>query len=357
MKHSNTARVIAVIIAVVMFGGSAAIAVTRAFIRNDSVPTAQSDKNAASVQVEVSSSAVSSEQSASDAEADEQTADSFTFAELYAANSTGAILESYDSVKTTVQLYLLAGTNGSSEQSEFEYTRFASKEADGEYYYHYIGSDGQEESIRRDNIFMTDDGESIRFQVAYDPEFETDVIPYITGGNPYYLEPTEQVRSCIFDNSRYYLKTGIDMAQDEYYANNWGYTEGVADCYYTIRADSLIIESISLYFNNELMMETSVDLDGEDVPSPMMDKVNASENSKQITVYYDYGGDSEKAYIYQVPQIAAFYYSQPEDFTMFIDPEGTLPMADADPSDSRLTTEKVTLYLIRTQQTESSSEE
>lgn len=355
MKHSNTARIIAVIIAVVMFGGSAAIAITRAFIQDDSVPTSQASENAASSESSQPSED-SSEQLSSNTD-DEQAAGSFTFMDMYEANNTGAILESHDSVKTTVHLYFPAGTNGSSEASEFEYTRFASKDEDGEYYYHYIDTDGQEESIQRDNIFMTDDGESIRFQVAYDPEFETDVIPYITSGNPYYLEPTEEVRSCTLSNNRYYLETGIDMAQDEYYANNWGYTEGVADCYYTILADSLIIESISLYYNDELMMETSVDLDGEDVASPMMDKVNASENSKQITVYYDYGGDSEKAYVYQVPQIAAFYYSQPEGFTMYVDPEGTLTMADADPSDSRLTADQVSLYLIRTEQTESESGE
>ena len=45
---------------------------------------------------------------------------------------------------------------------------------------------------------------------------------------------------------------------------------------------------------------------------------------------------------------------------MYVDPEGTLTMADADPSDSRLTAQQVTLYLIRTgepEQTDSASSE
>ena len=126
MKHSNTARIIAVIIAVVMFGGSAAIAITRAFIQDDSVPASQASENAASSESSQPSE-VSSEQPSSDT-ADEQAAGSFTFMDMYEANNTGAILESHDSVKTTVHLYFPAGTNGSSEASEFEYTRFASKD-------------------------------------------------------------------------------------------------------------------------------------------------------------------------------------------------------------------------------------
>ncbi len=353
MKHSHSARIIAVIIAAVMFAGSAAITVTRAFMQKDAAAP-QTAENAASSQAGLTGEP--SQLPPSDY-AGEQAPGSFTLLEMYEANYTGAILKSHDSVKTTVHLYFPADRRKNGEENMFAYTRFASKDADGEYYYHYIGSDGQEESIQRDNIFMTDDGNSIRFQVAYDPEFETDVIPYITSGNPYYLEPTEEVRSCTRSNNRYYLKTGIDMAQDIYYADNWGYTEGVADCYYTLLADSLIIESISLYYNDKLMMETSVDLDGEDAASPMMEKVGAAQNLRQITVYYDYGGDSEKAYLYQVSQMAAFYYSQPEGFTMYVDPEGTLTMAEADPSDSRLTAGQVSLYLIRTEQTESESGE
>ena len=352
MKHSNTARIIAIIIAVVMMGGGAAVAVARTFGQSDNtVSTAGSSQPSEPA----SSDEISSEESETSSEisADDSSADSFTFMELYEANITGNILENNTSVNTTVDLYFPDG-------SDFSYTRYAQKDEYGEYYYHYIDSDGQEESIRRDNIFMTDTGESIRFQVAYDDEFENDVIPYICSGNPYYLEPTEEVRSCVLDNNRYYLETGIDMSQDTYYADNWGYTEGVADCYYTILADSLVIESISLYYNDELMMETTVDLDGEDVESPMMQQVEAAEEYKDITVYYDYGGDAEKEYHYQVPGNAAFYYSQPEGFTMYVDPEGTLTMADADPSDSRLTAQQVTLYLIRTgepKQTDSASSE
>ena len=163
MKHSNTARIIAIIIAVVMMGGGAAVAVARTFGQsNNAVSTAGSSQPSEPA----SSDEISSEESETSSEIsdDDSSADSFTFMELYEANITGNILENNTSVNTTVDLYFPDG-------SDFSYTRYAQKDENGEYYYHYIDSDGQEESIRRDNIFMTDTGESIRFQVAYDDEF------------------------------------------------------------------------------------------------------------------------------------------------------------------------------------------
>ena len=102
MKHSNTARIIAIIIAVVMMGGGAAVAVARTFGQSDNtVSTAGSSQPSESA----SSDEISSEESETSSEisADDSSADSFTFMELYEANITGNILENNTSVKCFVR--------------------------------------------------------------------------------------------------------------------------------------------------------------------------------------------------------------------------------------------------------------
>lgn len=262
-----------------------------------------------------------------------------TFSAIYTQNLVGNLLTSYDSLCMTIRLYFPDGTS-------YWYSRFAAKEENG-YAFHYIDADGQEESIRPNEIFRTDSDGSIQFQVAYQPELESDIIPYIINNNAYYYEPTEEMISCIQKGRTYYITSRLDMAQDEYYGNNWGYTEGIAEATYLVDTETLAIQSISLAYDGKTMMETTVEYNCTDAASPMMDKVNAAEAFKNITIYYDYGGDEETAYLYTVPSNTAFFYSQPEGFTMYLDPEGTEPMAEADGNDARLTVDEVSLYLIQ----------
>ena len=333
MHTGKTARVVAILLAVLMLLSGGALTIIKLIRQTPAVESPSSE----AVSEPSSSAPAESLPESSAKPAEEKPAP--TFAQLYTANLAGKLLEQYDSLCTTVHLYFPDG-------SSYWYTRFAAKEENG-YSFHYIDADGQEESIRPDAIFRTGDGGSIQFQVAYQPEYDSDINPYITDSNAYYYEPTEEMVSCTQEGSCYRIVSHLDMSKDDYYGSNWGYTEGIAEAAYLVDAETLAIQSITLVYNGETMMETTVEYDGADVDSPMMETINAAQEYKNITIYYDYGSDGETAYQYSVPSNTAFFYSQPDGFTMYLDPEGTEPMAEADSNDARLTAEEVSLYLIR----------
>lgn len=340
MKNNKAARVLSLILAALMLVSGGAFTVINLLKQESVSTTSLSSESSGEISGEISREPLDSqpEESESASEPEEEKL-APTFAELYTANLAGTLLDSYDSLCMTVNLYF-------PDDTSYWYTRFAAKE-EGGYVLHYIDADGQEESIRPDSIFRTGSDGSIQFQVAYQPELESDIIPYITGSNAYYYEPTEEMIRCVQEGNVYHITSHLDMAQDEYYGNNWGYTEGIAEATYLVDAETLAIQSISLTYDGKTMMETAVEYNGADVASPMLDKVSEAEAVKNVTIYYDYGGDEETTYLYNVPTNAAFFYSQPEGFTMYLDPKGTEPMAEADGNDARLTAEDVSLYLIR----------
>lgn len=337
MKNSHISRIVALILAVVTLGSGTAVLIGKITSKNEETEPSASSIESTDASSEQVSSAPETVSLPDVSETEDHT---FTLSDLYTSNIAQSVLSENKSVQTTVTLYL-------PEEQVYHYTRYLEKDEGGEIYFHYRNDDGQEQLIQRDNIFFSDDGESIQFQVAYNPEYEDEILPYVLSTNPYYYEPAEEVRSCYEKDGLLYLETGIDLSLDEYYQNNWGYTEGIADCSYVIESDSLIIRSITLSLNGEKMMETAVDLNGSDFSSDIIEKIAEDENRKEITVYYDYGAEDETVYHYSVPSVAGFYYSQPEGFTMYLDPDGTEKMTEASPDDERLSADSVSLYLIR----------
>ncbi len=336
MENKKLPRLVALILVAVTVISGAAVGIQKLKGNEEEASSAQTE----STSEETTSS---SEENVSDTETSQneesEEVRTFTLSDLYTNNLAGMLLEHFNSAQTHVTLTL-------PDNNQYSYTRYVQKKDNGDYYFHYLDDDGKEQTIAQNEIFLTS-GDSIQFQVAYEDEYTGEILPYVLSTDPYYYEPTEEVRECYEKEGRLYLSTGIDMSQDDYYANNWGYTEGVADCEYILDSETLAIYSIRLSYNDQTMMETEVTFNGEDFDSDMLRQIRESDSAKSITVYYDYGSDDETTYHYTVPSIAAFYYSQPEGFTMYLDPEGTAKMSDAASDDERLIKDEVSLYLIQ----------
>ena len=235
--------------------------------------------------------------------------------EINNSNTMEALLDGHENVLITVNYSHL--TN----EDDYKTTRFVRQTNAGEYYSYYR-TDGMEEDYReviRNQQLYRYDGNFVYYYGLLGDDYENVCVSQIEGE---VFQASDAVRITSEQESGDFLKieTTYDVSEGDAYASRYGFNAGdQIQQTLTVDKDSMIVLTAVESCNGEEFYSYTVEFDGENKNPEFYQNIKDEATDRECTVYYDYEGDNEETYTFDIPRGVYFNVLSHDRYTVYSD--------------------------------------
>ena len=234
--------------------------------------------------------------------------------DINGANTMENLLTDHKNVQITVNYSHLANAE------DYKTTRFVKKTNNGEYYSYYR-TDGMEEDYReviRNQQMYRYDGKYVYYGLLGN-DYEDVCIAQIEGE---VFQANDAVRITSEQESGDFLKVEAtyDVTEGDEYASRYGFQAGDQITQtLTLDKDSMIVLTAVETCNGEEFHSYTVEFDGKDRNPEFYQNIKEEEPGRECTVYFDYEGNDEETYTFDIPGGVYFNVLEHEGYTVYSD--------------------------------------
>ena len=235
--------------------------------------------------------------------------------EINEANTMENLLNGHENVQITVNYSHL--TN----EEDYKTLRFVKKTNSGDYYSYYR-TDGMEEDYReviRNKQVYRYDGRYVYYYGLLDNDYEDVCLAQIEGD---VYQVGEDMRITDEQESGDFLKVEAtyDVTEGDEYTTKYGFKVGDQITQtLTLDKESMIVLTAVESCNGEEFHSYTAEFDGKDKNPEFYQDIRDAEPGRECTVYYDYDGDNEETYNFEIPGGVYFNVLPHEGYTVYSD--------------------------------------
>lgn len=235
--------------------------------------------------------------------------------EINDANTMDNLLSSHENVLITVNYSHLAN------EEDYKTTRFVRKTGNGDYYSYYK-TDGMEEDYReviRGKQLYRYDGNFVYYYGLLGDDYENVCVSQIEGE---VFQTGDSVRITDEQESGDFLKVTATytVAEGDEYATRYGFNVGdQIEQTLTLDKETMVVLTAVETCNGEEFYSYTVEFDGSNKNPEFYQNIKDQETDRECTVYYDYQGDNEETYTFNIPRGVYFNLLEHDGYTVYSD--------------------------------------
>lgn len=231
------------------------------------------------------------------------------------ANTMNNLLTEHKNVLITVNYSHLLN------EEDYKTTRFVKKTSNGEYYSYYR-TDGMEEDyrevIRNKQLYRYDESFVYYYGLLGD-DYEEVCVPQIEGE---VFQTNDSVKITNEQESGDFLKveTTYDVKEGDAYSTRYGFNAGDQITQtLTLDKDTMVVLTAVETCNDEEFYSYTVEFDGKDKNPEFYQNIKDAETDRECKVYYDYEGDDEEVYTFDIPSGVYFNVLEHDGYAVYSD--------------------------------------
>lgn len=245
--------------------------------------------------------------------------------EINDANTMEALLKGHKNVTITCSYSHLT------EEEDHTTTRLVKKTKSGEYYSYFKKegtSEGDYKEVIRNRKLYRYDEKYVRFYGLIRDDYERVCLEDIEG-SVFQTSGEERIESENESDGLISIKAVCDVQEGDDYTSVYGFSAG-EKIYKSITIDkeSGIVLSETESCNDEEFYSYRVEFDGETKVPKFYQRLQKEENTRECTIFDDFGGDGEEEYTFDVPYDAYFVMLDHEDCTVYVDEDCERELTD-----------------------------
>ncbi len=216
------------------------------------------------------------------------------------------------------------------EGEDYKTTRFVKMAKDGDYY-SYLKKEGSEddykEVIKNRTVYRYDE-KFVQNYALIGSDYEDICLPEIEG-NVFQASGDEKIKNQKESGNFIKIDATYEVQDGDLYTSLFGFDVGTQiDKSITLDRDSLLVTTETESCDGEEFFSYTVEFDGDEkVPQFYKDLKKITETRK-CYVYYDYDGDNEKKYTFEVPKGVYFNLFEHDGYKVYQDKEGIKEFTD-----------------------------
>lgn len=240
------------------------------------------------------------------------------------ANTMEKLLEGHDNITITCDYSNLA------EGEDYKTTRFVQMTEDGDYY-SYFKKEGSEEDYKEvisDKTLYRYDEKFVQNFGLIGSDYE-DVCVADIEGNVFQAAGTEKINDQKESGNFIKIDATYEVKDGDMYTSLFGFDVGTQiDKSITMDKDTLIVTAETESCNGEEFYSYTVGFDGEEKIPQFFKDLKKTKETRKCYVYYDYDGENEKKYTFDVLTDVYFNLLDHDGYKVYTDKEGIKEFTD-----------------------------
>lgn len=244
--------------------------------------------------------------------------------QINGANTMSALLEDHENVRITCTYSHLT------EGQDYTTTRLVKTGKKGEYY-SYLKKEGSEEDYKEviDNQKMYRyDEKFVHFYGLVGTDYE-DVCVADIEGNVYQASGTEKIDTQKENGNVIKIRAVYDVKDGDEYTKIYGFHAGdKIEKTLTLDKSTMFVMSASESNNDEEFYSYTVEFNVEEKVPQFYKDLKKVKDTRKCYVYYDYDGDQQEKYSFELPYDVYFALLDHEGYKVYMNKECTTEFSD-----------------------------
>lgn len=240
------------------------------------------------------------------------------------ANTMDALLADHSIVQITCDYSHLA------EGEDYKTTRYVKMDEDGDYY-SYFKKEGSEEDykevIHHKELYRYDE-KFAQYYALIGTDYEDNCVAQIED-NVFQAAGKEKIESQKESGNFIKVVATYEVQDGDSYTSLFGFDPGTKiEKSITMDKDSYIVTAETETCDGEEFYSYTVAFDGEEKVPLFYQDIQKTKKTRKCYVYYDYDGEQEKKYTYDVPEDVYFNILEHEGYKVYLDENGIKEFTD-----------------------------
>ncbi|MCD8019687.1 MAG: hypothetical protein LUF92_08965 [Clostridiales bacterium] len=235
--------------------------------------------------------------------------------QINSANTIDTLLDGHENVKILISYSNLA------EEDDYTTTRFVKMANSGDYYC-YFKTEGTEddykEVIHNQKLYRYDE-QFVYFYGLLDSDYEDVCVISINDGI-YQVSESESIESQIESGDFVKIEAVYTVTEGDTYTSLYGLSAGdEVEQSLTLDKDTMVVLTAVESYNDEEIFSYTVEYDGDNKKPQFYKDLQSEDTDRVVTVYYDYEGDDEELYTFEIQSGVYFTLLDHDGYTVYMD--------------------------------------
>lgn len=240
------------------------------------------------------------------------------------ANTMEKLLADHKNVQITCDYSHLA------EGEDYKTTRFVKMAKDGDFYSYYKieGSEEDYKEVIHHKTMYRYDEKFVQNYGLLEGDYENICVADIEG-NVFQAAGTEKIQNEKESGNFIKIEATYEVQDGDMYTSLFGFDVGTQiEKSITMDKDSLIVTAETESCDGEEFYSYTVGFDGEEKIPQFYQDLKKTEETRKCYVYYDYDGENEKKYTFDVLQDVYFNLLDHDGYKVYMDEDGIKEFTD-----------------------------